>query len=229
MPQKPVRKQPDKHWLDPPDWWKKWKPLRWLAVLTIIGGAASGLWSGVKLVMEPDAHPETEAFLATVKVREQLMSTFNSYDSVEAVTAQLAAGNYPWEHKKNHRMPSPDFPPRDLDTVEVVGYDHLGSKGDLTLKFFNNRLYEAEFSPDKPEGYAAPLRKAYPAFKRDRVGKMELSSGTLRIASNIELAISPVGKGLRTSPYVIWQDQRLIRQRNQWDEAYGSIPYKAQF
>ena len=229
MSQKPARKTPDKHWLDPPDWWKKWKPLRWLAVLTIIGGAASGLWSGVKLVMEPDAHPETGEYMAVVDQRESFMGTFNSYDSVAAVTAQLGTAGYPWVHKKNHRMVNADFPPRDLDTVLVEGYEHLGSKGSLTLKFFNDRLYEAEFSPAQPEGYAGPLRKAYPAFKRDRVGKMELVTGTLRIASNVELAISPVGKGLRTSPYVIWQDQRLIRQRNQWDESYGSIPYKAKF
>lgn len=227
MPQKPLKKPPEKHWLDPPDWWKKWKPLRWLAVLTIIGGMASGLWSGVKLVMEPPPHPETGNYTAVVKARIALMGLFNSYDSVEVITGQLDSAGYAWEHKKNHRMPNPEFPPRDLDTVSVEDFRHLDVEGSLTLKFFNNRLYEAEFSPRSAAAYAEPLRKAVPRFRRDRVGKLELSEGPLRVASNVELARSPVGLSLRTTPYAIWQDTRLIKQRNDWDANYGAIPYRA--
>ena len=219
-------KKNEKHWLDPPEWWKKWKPLRWLAVLFIIGGMASGLWSGVRMVLEPSAHPETAAYLAVEKQSVSLMG-FNSYSTVEAVTGKLTAANVPWTIKKNHRMPNPDFPPRDLDVVEVAAYEHLGVEGELSLKFFNNRLYEAEFQPGSADAYSEPLRTAMPALKRDRIGKVEYNDGLLRVASNVDLARSAVGQSLHTTPYVIWQDMRLVNQRNHWDESFGSIPYKA--
>lgn len=217
----------DKHWLDPPDWWKKWKPLRWLAVLTIVGGAASGLWSALTLVLDPGPHPDTAAFMAAPKSRVLLMGTFNSYDDLAAVTAQLSAAGYEWTIQKNHRMPNPDFPPRDLDVVSVPAYQHLGAAGILRLKFFNNRLYETEFQPVSAEAYAAPLRNATSGYQRDRIGKVDMTQGSLRLASNVELAGSPVGQSLHSRPYAIWQDLRLIRQLNEWDENYGSIPYKA--
>lgn len=221
------RKNYDKHWLDPPEWWKKWKPLRWIAVFTIIGGAASGLWSGVKLVMEPEAHPATAEYTAVAKARVSLMGDFKSYDSVSEIAAELGPGGYDPMRKMNHRMPNPEFPPRDLDTLTVMNYKHLGVEGELTLKFFNDRLYEAEFSPKSAEDYAAPLRKAVPGFRRDRLGKVEITNGSMRIASNVDLARSPVGMSLRTKPYAIWQDMRLVKQRNTWDATYGSIPYKS--
>lgn len=219
----------NRHWLSPPEWWKKWRPLRWLAILTILGGMASGLWSGARLVMEPEPHAQTEAYLHVPALRIKLIGSFDSYAKVSDATATLAAAGYTWVHRKNHRMPDPEFPPRDLDTVTVEKYKHQGSAGMLILKFFNNRLYEAEFKPEDAAGYASALRRAEPRLKRDRIGKIEYVDGAARVASNVDLASSEIGKGLRTTPYAIWQDLRLIRQRNQWDADYASIPYKAKF
>lgn len=217
----------DKHWLDAPDWWKKWKPLRWLAVTTILIGGASGMWSSARLLMQPSDHPETAEYLAVQSTPVKLMGIFNSYERVDAVTTQLTDGGFQWTRKRNHRMPDSEFPPRDLDSVEVSAFQHLDNEGSLILKFFNDRLYEAEFVPKNLEAYAEALRQSDARLKRDRIGKVEFVEGALRFASNVELANSPVGRGLKTSPYAIWQDQRLIRQRNQWDASYGSIPYKA--
>lgn len=227
MVKPPSKKQ--RHWLDPPDWWKKWKPLRWLAAIFIVVGATSGLWSGIKLVLDPGAHPQTQDYLATQSFRVRLIDSFDSFDSVDNVSAALGAAGYTWTRQKNHRQPDPDFPPRDLDTLEVEGFKHLGFTGALTLKFFNDRLYEAEYVPQAKtlDAYAAALNKAETRFKRDRVGKVEFNDNTLRIASNVDLARSAVGQSLHTTPYVLWQDLRLIRQRNQWDHDFGSIPYKA--
>ena len=43
----------------------------------------------------------------------------------------------------------------------------------------------------------------------------------LRIASSLDLAVSEVGRNLRTRPFVIWQDLRLVRQRDRWDARYA--------
>lgn len=225
-PRKSVRQ--DTHWLDAPEWWKKWKPLRWLAIGVMVAGAGSGLWTGTRLVTTPSEHPATAQYLALEKQRVQIIGGFSSYDGVDAVTAKLSAAGYPWSVKKNHRIPSAKFPPRDLDTVTVENYQHLGNAGSLTLEFFNNRLYEAEFVPRDAAAYAAALHRMEPRLKPDRVGKVEFQSGNLRIASNVDLAKSTVGQSLHTKPYAIWQDLRLIRQRDEWDAAYSSIPYKVQ-
>lgn len=216
----------DKHWLDAPEWWKKWKPLRWIAVITIIVGITSGLWSGVKVILEPEAHVETEAFTAGVKNPIALMD-FKSYSKVDDATARLTAAGLTWTQKRNHRQPNPEFPPRDLDSLIIEGYTHLGVTGNLTLKFFNDRLYEAEFIPDNAEAYSGPFRKAVPNLARDRIGKGEVISGALRVASNVDLARSAVGQSLHTQPYAIFQDLRLVKQQADWDTRFGSIPYKA--
>ena len=73
-----------KHWLEPPAWWKKAKPLRWLAILGILFVAVSVLWTA-KVVIAPGPHPETQKFTAVAADPVAMIDTLKSYDSVDGV------------------------------------------------------------------------------------------------------------------------------------------------
>src|SRR5262245_65923956 len=79
-----------KHWLEPPEWWKKFKPLRWMAILGILFVAFSVLYTA-KVVIAPSAHPETGKFTAVVADPAAMIGTLKSYDSVGKVREALDA------------------------------------------------------------------------------------------------------------------------------------------
>lgn len=210
-------------WLEPPEWWKKWKPLRWVAVGTILFSLASMSWTVTNYVLPPAEHAET-AFYTSVEVSRVDLGGFRSYDSLDAVRDQLAAEKFTATLTQLHSTPSPSYPERKMDTLTVAKYRHLDQPGELTLEFFNNRLYEVDFAPVDPVAYAPQLHKSVPQLKRNQAGDTQLLEGSLRITSNVDLAANAVGMGLGTSAYVIWQDRRLIRQRDQWDQSFSAIP-----
>ena len=90
----------------------------------------------------------------------------------------------------------------------------LGTRGQLTLQFFNDRLFEIGFRPDDASACARSLKAADSKLRRDANGRAERTSGSQRIATNCDLAASDVGRSLNTEPYVLWQDLRLVRQRD---------------
>ena len=220
--------QDDKHWLDPPWWWKQYKPLRIAAVLVIVGGFGTMFWSGASLMMTPEVHPETAKYMAVEANRVALAGVFRSYDSVAVATAAIEKAAAVWTQSKNHRPVSERYPPRNLDTVQSEPFEVLGQPGKLTLEFINDRLYEVYFEPKDADAFSNALHAAVSGLKRDRTGGAERTQGFQRVVSNVDLVASPVGRALGTRPYVIWQDTRLVQQRDEWDAAYGSIPVPAQ-
>ena len=219
------------HWLDPPLWWKRFKPLRWILLgLAVIWLAhAFDLLRFLKLsdravpsFLKGDPHPDT-ALYTRMAVGVPIMDAFRSYEDVATVTKSLSSAGYDnWTAQSRHAEDSPRYPPYALDTVQVSEYTHLENKGALTLRFFNNRLLQAEFVPNDAEAYARRVRKL--GLPRDANARAEKTDGNLRIASTLELAISPVGRQLRSEPFVLWQDLRLIRERDDWDQKFGAIP-----
>lgn len=203
----------------PPEWWKKWRPLRWLALIAVIAG---GSWWGYGTVASKP-HPETARYLA-VAVGVPLIEGWASYSDAASIQAALAQRGLSAGESRIARPPSPRYPPRELLTLSVDAYTHGGVAGLLRLEFFNNRLFEAEFRPDDAAAYLRALRTLEPRLQRDRNGKSELVEGERRVASNVHLAASEVGRSLRTRPFILWQDLRLVREREEWDAAYGSIP-----
>lgn len=266
--------------LAPPNWWKKWRPLRWLAgagVLSMLVLAAQNLLEKEQplpvvevadiepVAMEaapdpaapaaapppPPAAPaavakaappvvspamggeviddlpppeqvyDYKAFTAVESSRVGMMGAFKSYSSVDDVFSRLQKEGYQPEISSNYRKVPPELPPYHIDLLMVSGYRNLGQTGSLTLQFFNDRLFEAEFQPDNAEAYLQQLRRELPGLRPGRTGRAELQSGVLRIASSLDLAVSEVGRNLRTRPFVIWQDLRLVRQRDRWDARYA--------
>lgn len=209
-------------WLEPPNWWKRWRPLRILALGVIGFSVMSTTWTIKKYVIPKEPHPLTELYTSVAADRAPL-GEFHSYETLQTAGAALTKAGYQFTTKAMHTPISELYPPHDLDTLSVETYKHLDNEGTLNLEFFNNRLYEVEFIPADSASYAPALHAAYPGLQRNRVGDAVLQDGYLRIASNIDLVRSAVGQSLRAKPFVIWQDLRLTRQRDQWDKDYSAI------
>lgn len=285
-------------WLEPPDWWKKWRPLRWLAGLIVALALYS--WFGPEgddpppprtaaakarpaatpadvaraappaataeptpvpatpgpttppratpapsavatatvaptpgptdpaeaaiyeeAAPPPGAESEIAAFTRIERDPVPLLGNYRSYMGVDAVIYDLEqAGFQPQLESMHARVPG-DVPPRNLDIVTVHQFRHWGVQGQLELQFFNDRLYQAEFEPDEAEPYRNAQRRELPQLKREGSGRSELIQGDLRIASSLDLAVSEVGRRLRTRPFLLWQDRRLLRQRDEWDRRFA--------
>lgn len=209
-------------WLEPPSWWKRWRPLRIVALGVIGFSVMSTTWTINKYVIPKEPHPLTELYTSVAGTKAPL-GEFHSYETLQEASAGLRKAGYELSTKAMHTPTSELYPPHDLDTLTVEGYKHLDNEGTLNLEFFNNRLYEVEFNPDDSGSYAPAMHQAYPQLQRNRIGDAVMQDGYLRIASNIDLVRSAVGQSLRAKPFIIWQDLRLTRQRDQWDKDYSAI------
>lgn len=202
------------------------KPLRLAILLAVLLALSLGLWLERARIFGPRINPQTALYTQTLAERVRLID-FNSYETPQVVLAQLHAAGYKTRVSHDDYPDSPRYPPHKMDTITVDDYRHLGSTGQLTLDFFNQRLYESEFDPaDNLDRYTAALHKSLPKLRRDHVGEAVLVEGNLRISSSVDLARSLVGRTLNSKAYVIWQDLRLIAQRDLWDKTYGSLPIK---
>lgn len=214
-----------KHWLDPPDWWKKYRPLRWIAAAVIAYGVGSALWVTKELVLPSSKeHPDRLRFTAVNPYPVAMLAGFRSYMRLDDAAARLRAQGYEtWSSASSNKPPSRHYPPRDLDTIRVRDYVHLRHSGELELEFFNDRLYEAVFRPkdDEMKPYLTQLRAQEPGLLRDRNGRYEKVTGAQRIASNLDLAQSKVGRYVGARPYALWQDLRLKSQLKEWDQKYS--------
>ena len=151
-----------------------------------------------------------------------MVDFFLSYESMADVDAKLAYEQLRVARTASHKPKSRHYPPRDLDTLEVEGFTHLGQRGTLTLEFFNDRLYEARFIPeDLDPAYPKRLHEAHPELVRDKTGNIDVNLGQRRVTSNVDFAASNVGRALATRAFVIWQDVRLKQQLKIWEDTYG--------
>lgn len=214
-----------RHWLEPPEWWKKVRPLRWLAIFGLAFVAYSAFWTA-KTIIAPPEHAEKDRFLGGVGDPVPFLDGLKSYDSLGAVKAKLDADKIAYTVESSHPPASRKYPPRDRDTLVAKAYSHLKNSGELTLEFFNDRLYEATFVPESADDYAVRLTAAEPRLKADRNGRAEREVGNLRIASNVVFAATDVGRSLRTKPFVIWQDLRLVTLLDEWERRFVALPEK---
>lgn len=197
-----------------------------LAAAIILLGIACAWWFSQHKAAATE-HPEAALFRALAEPRASLAGAFRSYDAEAAITAQLSAAGLSVRRSVLQRPHSTRYPPRTMVTLTVEGYQHLGNAGVLVLELFNDRLMEADFRPDDPSRYTARLHSQYPSLKRDRTGHAEWLAEPLRIWSTVDLANSKVGRTLGSEGVVLWQDTRLIAQRDDWDARFGHIPVPA--
>jgi hypothetical protein len=289
---------PKKDWLEPPEWWRKWRPLRWLAGVLVLTALYLWLWPSAPpppppsrpaavppaVIVTPSPSPtstatptpiptptptptstatpapaatptasptptsepepelsaveaevyfeeslaqetdelELAAFTRIESERVRLLGPYRSYQGVDEVVVGLERSGFLPMVESRHLPVRDGVPPRNLDTVTVNQYRHWDVPGRLELQFFNDRLYQTEFEPEDAERYVAAQRRELPQLTRRGSGRSELIVGNLRIASSLDLAVSQVGQQLRTRPFLIWQDRRLVRQREEWDRRFAA-------
>jgi hypothetical protein len=237
---------------EPPAWWSRWRPLRWLVallLLIVVGLVAKACWpSAPHQASAPPpaavAAPASEAVVASVPVIEDepltvdgvraaylavvpdaqklmFFAPFRSYLGVDELYHGLEQAGYAPQLTSRHAKVPEGIPPSDLDLIDVYDYKHLGETGKLQLQFFNDRLYQVEFEPKDADAYRPLFRRQWPQLGREKSGRSEYVSGALRIASSLDLSTSEVGQILHTRPFVLWQDLRLIRQRDDWDYQFA--------
>ncbi|NGY06429.1 hypothetical protein [Solimonas terrae] len=277
---------------EPPDWWKRWRPLRWLAALIgllVIARIVWHLWPAAPppaaarsaapameaaptapaattaaanetapadgAVPASDAAPaetgkpdetapaaqtppppqeiiEDEpitsadvlaAYTARPPEAQRLLffAPFRSYAGLEETQTALEKAGYEPQRVSRHARVPDGVPPSDLDILTVKNYRHLDQPGALELQFFNDRLYQVEFEPQDAAAYRAQFRHQWPQVGHEKSGRSEVVSGALRIASSLDLSVSDVGRALHTRPYVLWQDLRLVHQRDDWDYQFA--------
>jgi len=200
---------------------KSWMwPLLILALLS--AGIGAAIWP-----RSPKAHPDTGLYTD----RQQglvLAAGLSSYASLEEGVAHLEARHHKVLRQRLARPPDIRYPVHVLDTLTVMDYPLLGTQGRLRLEFFNDRLYEVNFKPDDAAVCLATLRRSDRGLQRDRNGRAERVQAALRVATNVEMASTSVGEALGTEPYVLWQDLRLVRERDDWDERFGALPFASE-
>jgi hypothetical protein len=199
----------------------------WLLLALGLAVAAGALVAWLLHNRQP-LHPDAELYTQKSDKPISLVDGWMSFAGVEEVGIRLNGDAHSWTQRHSARPPSTAYPPHVLDTLKVSDYSLLGVAGRLTLDFFNDRLFEITFEPDDAEACARALRKADPDLRRDRNGRVERIDGNWRLASNVDFAASTVGRALATQPYIIWQDLRLVRKRDDWDAQFGAIPYSAE-
>ncbi len=178
--------------------------------------------------VDPNSPEESELaeFTGIVDDPVRLVGTFRSYASVDAVVFDLERAGFKPIMEASNARPREGVPPRDLTTVTVSQFRHWNVAGKLTLQFFNDRLYQSEFEPDDPVTYAKAQHRELPQVKSERSGRSVWVAGNLRIASSLDLAVSEVGQKLRSRPFLLWQDRRLVRQRDEWDRRFALASVK---
>lgn len=214
------------------------RPLRWLFVLVAVAVVAGIVWANwpkrqlpaAITVTGADGEPEEAvtaeavraAYTASVPEARRLtfFAPFRSYAHLGDLRNELEQTGYEPQFNAHHVRVPADLPPSDLDIVTVKGYRHLDQPGTLELQFFNDRLYQLEFQPDDARAYREKFREQW-QLAREKSGRSEFIAGPLRIASSLDLAVSDVGQALHTRPYALWQDLRLIKQRDDWDQQFA--------
>ena len=92
--------------------------------------------------------------------------------------------------------------------LSYASRDDLKQPGQLQLTFFNNRLMQVAFYPEKLDEYVAALR----ASGVDIITGQELISGHVTIW---------IGSDFDNIPYVGWADDRLRKQQRRWLSKYS--------
>jgi hypothetical protein len=153
--------------------------------------------------------PRAETFTERADTRTLLMETFASYASIDEVRALFPTDTPLRVVEEDGRSESDSRPPFRIHRVSVDGYTHHGCRGELTLKFFNDRLSSVWFYPDEPRKYVEVLAAD---------GLDVASADAARIPPHTRIS---GGRDFRDREYVRWEDTRLVEQEDRWISRYA--------
>jgi len=142
-----------------------------------------------------------------------LVDALQSFDSPSEAKSKLDPKLLPWRifGKPQPQSPSDNRPPFSELNVRVSGYALLGQKGDLELRFFNDRLMEVRFLPPDMKGFLTALRDQE---HLDLILQNEVMSGAY---VRVWLWATPDGD----HSFVGWADIRLQKEVEDWIRRYA--------
>lgn len=197
---------------------KQVRAFSWPQVIVIVLAAACvagiGVWAWQKY-----GQPAWEAAFSAKEATPHagpvaLAPPLRSQMPLQQVTAYLDQNELVYSSDRINLPAIGDSPAKKLDTLRVPDFRHLGINGVLTLHFFQGLLYESVFEPDVVTEYAHAVRK-HMGLRPDprQNGRSERIQGNQRIASNVYMADTKVGRSLDTQPFMLWQDLHLLKKR----------------
>ncbi len=133
-----------------------------------------------------------------------LMYGLTSQAPTDQVKAQLGVTNK-WVVDARRLEPSDARPRADFTRIDIGERSHLGFSGDVTLVFFNDRLYGIYFATDDIPGYEAAVRRLAGAWV-DASGLVHLPDHTV-----VQRLGGGVGK-----PQIWWYDSCLAAEHEGW-------------
>lgn len=132
-----------------------------------------------------------------------MIEGFESYASIQEVTAKLPKDLEVAVVASTSLAQNASQPPYKMHTISVAPYEHLNHLGTLQLIFFNDRLVQSAFYPEKFKTYISALEKT---------GLM-LELGTEAVRGN---TLIWQGKDDDQYRFVGWADKRLRQQQQRW-------------
>ncbi len=102
----------------------------------------------------------SESFTEIEKDRAPLFPGYESYASREEVTAKLPRDIEKNVVEETSLAKDDSKPPYRIYTLRVAPYKHLDQSGALLITFYNDRLLQTAFYPEKLDEYVAALKKS---------------------------------------------------------------------
>lgn len=149
-----------------------------------------------------------EDFLKVESVRSPLIEGFESYASLQEVTAKLPKDREVKVVASTSLAKDSSQPPYKMHTISVAPYEHLHHLGTLHLTFFNDRLVQCAFYPEKFKIYLAELEKT----------GLALEFGAEAVRGH---TVIWQGKDDDRYRFVGWADKRLRQQQQRWLVRYN--------
>jgi hypothetical protein len=152
----------------------------------------------------------SEDFEAVAAERAQLAAGLLSYSSPSVARQLLGVDSTRWtlleDTKYEGRSSRPAYR---MQIVLVPDQAVDGTRGDLELRFFNDRLLETYFCPDDYAEFLRRLAERYPGIA---------TAQALNLGKHVELRVGPSASRKQC---VVWRDVRLQGQLERWIRAYS--------
>ena len=151
---------------------------------------------------------ESEDFLRVESARSPLIDGFESYASIQEVTAKLPKDLEVKVVADTSLAKNSSQPPYRMHTIGVAPYEHLNHLGILQLTFYNDRLVQCAFYPEKFKSY---------------IGAVEKTGLMLELGAEAVRGNTAIWQGKDDDQYrfVGWADKRLRQQQQRWLVRYN--------
>jgi hypothetical protein len=150
----------------------------------------------------------SETFTEVESPRALLFPGYESYASREEVTPKLPPHAEKKVVEETSLAKDGSKPPYRIYTLRVAPYTHLDQSGALVITFYNDRLLQTAFYPERLDEYVAALRKSGTGVKFGQ----ELVTGHTTVW---------IGTDFDNKHYVGWADKRLREQQRRWLARYS--------